>query len=261
MLTLPGDSVIAFDENTEVIIDEQGSLTVSGNNQKALFASKVQSPEKETEIKMNKLVVPWGKRSSLVLADGSKIWINSGSTLEFPSVFSISERLIRVDGEIYIEVTKNESKPFIVNTGKFDVTVTGTTFNVSAYNDDEVHNVVLVEGSVNVHAANNTTITLEPNDCFSLSNGNVEKQKVDVYDYISWKDGIYRFAGESLENILKRLSRYYDVSFVCDDNVKSMQLRGKLALMEDFTSVLDNIEVIVPIKYEIENDKILISKK
>ncbi len=261
VLTLPGDSVIAFDENTEVIIDEQGSLTVSGNNQKALFASKVQSPEKETELKMNKLVVPWGKRSSLVLADGSKIWINSGSILEFPSVFSISQRLIRVEGEIFIEVAKNDTKPFTVRTEKFDVIVTGTTFNVTAYNDETTQRVVLVEGSVKIDIENKPTMNLEPNDKFSLTGNQAEKQKVDVYDYISWKDGIYRFAGESLENILKRLSRYYDVSFVCDDNVKSMQLRGKLALMDDFTSVLDNIEVIVPIKYEIENDKILISKK
>ncbi len=261
VLTLPGDSVIAFDENTEVIIDEQGSLTVSGNNQKALFASKVQSPEKETEIKMNKLVVPWGKRSSLVLADGSKIWINSGSTLEFPSVFSISERLIRVEGEIFIEVAKNDTKPFTVRTEKFDVIVTGTTFNVTAYNDETTQRVVLVEGSVKIDIENKPTMNLEPNDKFSLTGNQAEKQKVDVYDYISWKDGIYRFSGDSLENVLKCLSRYYDANLVCADDVKNMQLRGKLALLDDLTSVLDNIEVIVPIKYEIENDKILISKK
>ena len=166
-----------------------------------------------------------------------------------------------MEGEIYIEVAENATKPFIVNTGKFDVTVTGTVFNVTAYNDDKTQGVVLVEGSVKIDAENGTSMNLVPNDRFSLTNEVAEKQQVDVYDYISWKDGIYRFAGDSLENILKRLSRYYDANMVCTEDVKNMQLRGKLALMDDYTSVLDNIEVIVPIKYEIQNDKILISKK
>ena len=88
VLTLPGDSVLVFDEDTEVKIDEQGALVVNGSNQKALFASKVTQAKTDTVVQMNKLVVPWGKRSSLMLADGSKIWINSGSTLEFPSVLA-----------------------------------------------------------------------------------------------------------------------------------------------------------------------------
>lgn len=261
VLTLPGDSVITFAENTEVKIDEQGSLMVSGSNQKPLFSAEVGELNESAEAQMSKLVVPWGKRSSLMLADGSKIWINSGSTLQFPSVFNSDQRLIKVEGEIYIEVAKNAAKPFIVNTGKFDVTVTGTIFNVTAYNEDKTQGVVLVEGAVKINSEDGTTMSLEPNDRFSLTNEITEKQKVDVYDYISWKDGIYRFSGDSLENILKRLSRYYDVNLVCSDDVKDMQLRGKLALMDDLVSVLDNIKVIVPIKYEIQNDRILISKK
>nr|WP_319499631.1 FecR domain-containing protein [uncultured Draconibacterium sp.] len=261
VLSISGDSIVTFDENTDVKIDKRGSLIVSESNQKALFSHEADPLKNEADPVMNKLVVPRGKRSSLVLADGSKIWINSGSTLEFPSGFITNQRLIKVEGEIFIEVAKNDTKPFTVRTEKFDVIVTGTTFNVTAYNDETTQRVVLVEGSVKIDVENKPTMNLEPNDKFSLTGDQAEKQKVDVYDYISWKDGIYRFAGDSLENVLKRLSRYYDVNFVCDDDVKNMQLRGKLALMEDFTSVLDNIEVIVPIKYEIEKDKILIRKK
>ncbi len=261
VLTLADEQVISFDENALVQMDEKGALLVRDNNQKALFSHDQVIDQDQATLSMNKLVVPRGRRSSLLLADGSKIWINSGTTLEFPSVFGDKQRKIKVDGEIYIEVAKNPSKPFIVNTGKFDVLVTGTSFNLTAYSDDETQGVVLVEGSVQVNSENQTIMQLAPNERFSLTGDAAEKQQVDVFDYISWKDGVLRFSGDPLETILTRLSRYYDVDLVCTDEVRKMQLRGKLALMDDITSVLNNIEVIIPINYEIQKDKIVITKK
>ena len=98
---------------------------------------------------MNTLVVPRGRRSSLLLADGSRIWVNSGSVLRFPSHFDEKQRLIEAEGEIYIEVVKAKI-PFLVKTDKFTVNVLGTKFNISSYTDEEESTVVLVEGSVNV---------------------------------------------------------------------------------------------------------------
>lgn len=256
-LTLPDQSSVTFGENADIICDQEGNITVSTARKKERITRKTD----KTTLQLNKLIVPPGKISSLTLADGSKIWINSGTELEFPSVFEDHQRVIKVDGEIYIEVARNEKSPFIVRTPGFSVNVLGTKFNVSAYNEDPVQRVVLVQGSVEVNMQSGRQFKLEPDEMLSLSGTEFHSGKVDVYDYISWKDGIFRFAGEPLERILVRLSRHYDVPIACDDNAKKIQVTGKLALFDDLTIVLDNITVILPVTYKRDNNKIIISKK
>lgn len=256
-LTLPDQRSVTFGENADIVYDQQGNITVTTAKNKELLERGIV----KDALLMNKLVVPSGKISSLTLADGSKIWINSGTTLEFPSVFEEHQREIKVDGEIYIEVARNEKNPFIVSTSSFLVKVLGTKFNVSAYREDPVRRVVLVQGSVEVKMQSGNQLTLEPNEMFSLEGTEFRSEKVDVFDHISWKDGIFRFAGEPLERIMTRLSRHYDVPIACDDDAKRIQVTGKLALFDDLTTVLDNITVILPVTYERENDKIIISKK
>ena len=256
-LTLPDQSSVTFGENADIIYDQEGNITVSTARKKERITRKTD----KTTLQLNKLIVPPGKISSLTLADGSKIWINSGTELEFPSVFEDHQRVIKVDGEIYIEVARNEKNPFIVRTPGFSVNVLGTKFNVSAYRGDPVQRVVLVQGSVEVNMQSDRQLKLEPDEMFSLSGTEFHSEKVDVYDYISWKDGIFRFTGEPLERILVRLSRHYDVPIACDDNAKKIQVTGKLALFDDLTIVLDNITVIIPVTYKRDNNKIIISKK
>jgi transmembrane sensor len=256
-LTLPDESSVTFGENADFIYDPEGNITVSSAGKKESFSKKITKGSSH----LNKLTVPWGKISSLTLSDGSKIWINSGTVLEFPSVFEEHQREIRVDGEIYIEVVRNEKSPFVVSTSGFSVNVLGTQFNVSAYHSDPVHRVVLVQGSVEVKMQTGEQFKLSPDEMFSLSEENFYSEKVDVYNHISWKDGIFRFTREPLENILIRLSRHYDVPIACSSEVKKIRVTGKLALFDDLTTVLDNIAVIIPVKYERENNRIIISKK
>ncbi|MEN6456114.1 MAG: FecR domain-containing protein, partial [Prolixibacteraceae bacterium] len=256
-LTLPDQSSVTFGENTDIIYDQKGNITVTTAKKKELLTTGTV----KGALQMNKLIVPPGKISSLTLSDGSKIWINSGTVLEFPTVFEDHQRKIKIDGEIYIEVARNEKNPFIVSTSSFLVNVLGTKFNVSAYNEDPVQRIVLVRGSVEVKMKSGNPVKLEPDEMLSLSETGFHSEKVDVYDYISWKDGIFRFTGEPLERILTRLSRHYDVPITCDDDAKRIQVTGKLALFDDLTTVLDNITVILPVTYEIENNKIIISKK
>ncbi len=256
-LTLPNQRSVTFDENAAIVFDQEGNITVNSAKEKELFAQKAL----QGDLPLNKLTVPPGKISSLTLADGSTIWINSGSTLEFPSVFEDHRREINVNGEIYIDVTHQENSPFLVHTDGFSVSVLGTEFNVSAYREDAVQRVTLVKGSVEVSMPSGAQLKLQPDEMFSLSDTGFHAEKVDVYDYISWKDGIFRLTGEPLENILVKLSRHYDVPIACEDDAKSLLVTGKLALFDDLTMVLDNIGVIIPVTYQMENNKIVISKK
>lgn len=200
------------------------------------------------------LVVPYGRRSSLLLSDGSRVWLNSGSVLHFPSAFAPGERRIRVEGEIYIEVAKDARRPFYVETSRMTVNVLGTKFNVSAYADDDTQSVVLVEGSVNVDAASHSPVKLVPDEMFSLSASLARVTSVRAADYISWKDGFLRMQGETLEEICVRLSRYYNIPISCSPHCSQRQTAGKLLLMDDVYQVLKTFTMLYGIRYRtVEN--------
>jgi len=257
LLVLGNNNSMSFDQNAYITYDNAGNVVISNmTGEKVLRKKNIVN-----DVLLNKLIVPKGKRSSLVLSDGSKIWINSGSTLEFPSKFEKNKREIDVNGEIYIEVVKDRNKPFIVNTSKFKIEVLGTKFNVSAYNEDKKHEVALVDGSVKIITDQGNSVEIKPNELLTISRNSLMREYVDVYNYISWKDGIFKFTSEPLENIMLRLSRYYDISIDCTNDIRDIDISGKLVLFDDPETVLNNISIIVPVKYKKEGGKIIFSKK
>lgn len=131
---------IELDNNAQIVYSATGQVQVNSNK----------LVEDDIKEEYNQIIVPKGKRSQIVLADNSKIWINSGSKVIYPRAFEGKYREIYVEGEVYLNVTHDTSKPFIVNTSGFEVRVLGTSFNISAYKNQEKAAVVLVEGSVNV---------------------------------------------------------------------------------------------------------------
>lgn len=204
------------------------------------------------------LIVPPGKRSTLQLPDGSKVWVNAGTVLKFPSAFPSGKRLIQVQGEIYIEVTKDETKPFFVQTPQFTVNVLGTSFNVSAYSDEAEHSVVLVKGWVAVQTEKAEEFRLVPHQKLSLGAGTPQISPVDVYEYISWKDGILPFKGETVSEILKRLSRYYQVKIHCAPSVAARRCSGELILFDDIRQVLKTLSLLYNVSYRFESDTLII---
>lgn len=229
---------------------------------------KVYVNDQETELtakgvqadsELNTLIVPNGRRTTLILEDGSKVWVNSGTVLTFPTSFDKENRTISVNGEIYIEVAKDVTRPFYVKTSNFDIRVLGTKFNVSAYNEDASKQVVLVQGSVQIENQQNLRALMHPNELFSLNNGQQSIREVNVYDYISWKDGFLQFSSESLESICQRLSRHYRIKIHCDEESKKQKFSGKLVLFDDFSKVLTTLSDIIPIKYTQAKNEINIS--
>ncbi|GHV20116.1 anti-sigma factor [Bacteroidia bacterium] len=253
-LILENNETLVFSDDATIQYDN-GNVTVNSGNRK-LASVKIN----ETKQLLNKLIVPKGKRSALILSDGSKIWINSGTTLEYPTEFDKKKREINIHGEIYIEVAKNEDQPFFVNTPSFSVEVLGTRFNVSAYREDPNQSVVLVEGSVNVKTQTKKTATLQPDQMLLISSDIFQTKRVNVYDYISWKDGLLQFQSEPLGLILNRLSRYYDVKIEYESEIRNMYCTGKLVLFDDFENVLKTITNTIPVRYEQREDKIIFNK-
>ena len=206
-----------------------------------------------------RLTVPEGEDVDMTLSDGTRLYVNSGSEVEIPSVFDPEKRKIRMTGEVYLEVAKDAERPFFVETEDFDVRVYGTSFNVSAYPEDGVSSVVLVEGSVAVSAGDMTRF-IEPGQKMEISGGRMDVSDVDVMEYVRWKDRIIITGGQTLDQIMQKLARYYGADISVSDEVAGMMMNGKLDLQEDLSSVLDNLCILLPLEYErCKGDRYIIS--
>lgn len=225
------------DRDASIKEKEDGSLVINENDE----------IEESEYIQVN---VPKGKRSFIELKDGSKIWINSGTKLLYPSHLNKKKREVYVEGEIYLEVAKNESLPFFVHTTNLDVQVLGTSFNVTAYKDDIFTEIVLVSGSVEINTVYNKTTRLTPNTSFYLADSISNIKQVDVYNYICWKEGIMKLEGEELQSVFKRLSRYYNIEITAPAEIGRIRYFGKLGLEDNLDNILYNISLVEPIGFE-----------
>jgi transmembrane sensor len=244
--------VVSFKNNTSIIINKDGRIQVAVNQHDTTSLMKEAVNRQQV-----RLIVPEGRQSSLMLSDGTRIWINAGSSIMFSTVFSGNKRYISlVEGEAYLEVAHDKKRPFIVNTSFGEVKVLGTRFNISDYRTDEIKSVVLAEGLVEVKMAASKGLILKPNQMLSVTSDTYDIKQVDTYDHICWKDGLIQFSNETLETLMLKLSRYYGVEFTCEDSLKQKACTGKLVLFDNVTDVLKTLSDIFHIQYRIENDKV-----
>ena len=248
------DSLL-FQNDVQVEFDKTGKAKIRQTN----------SEEKKVELaksKQNTLIVPYGKRSTLTLSDGSKVWLNSGSALEFPSQFIDNNREIRLaSGEMYIEVSPDRKKPFHVRTSDFDIKVYGTKFNVSAYANASP-SVVLVEGSVGLLSNYGEEVNLLSNDqAIYLPDGTFNTRQVDVSHHISWKDGYLLFEETPMSEVLRQIEKNYNLSFNYEKDVslKELTCTGTIILSENLDNVMTTIALLTSTKYIKEDNRIYIT--
>lgn len=259
-VTLAKDnSSVAFNNENELVIDNDSTIDLNPRE-----------PATGKELRLNEVIIPYGKRSEILLADGTKVWLNAGSRLAFPSKFNGKNREVFLEGEACFKVTENKKQPFIVNAGELNVEVLGTWFNVSAYQEDQVIETVLLEGSVSVQKPSVLGIglketVLKPNQKASFN----KKLKDIVVQYdpdadivISWTEGWFQFSGESLKSVLNKLERYYNIEVVLPEHFPSTErITGKLDLKDSPQEVLQALADVAKISYRVSEDKIYIDKK
>jgi hypothetical protein len=243
-------------QDAEIVYDKEG---VAINNKNTKLKKKQANTDEPATY--NQLIVPKGKRSTLVFEDKSKMWINAGTRVVYPVFFAEDKREIYLDGEAYFDISPEEKRPFIVKTGNFKVDVLGTSFNIMAYEKDSVQHIVLVSGTVKVHTENQDDALLSPDDMYLSDNGVAQVKKVDVSDYISWTNGMYQYKSDRLDVIMKRLSRYYGEEIVCKPEVAHLRFSGKLDLKDDLNAVLRGLSRIYPIDYHLDNTIYMITNK
>lgn len=253
-----GSTHIQLFTGTDILdIDNNATLDLSGNNQGAI----IQNPLMQKEIdldqnKINKLVVPYGKRSTLILADGSKVHLNSGTKMEFPGTFSDTNREISIEGEIFIDVVHQEGVPFVIHTPHSQVTVHGTSFNLSSYAEDKSESVVLVNGAVEVKSEN-SSLMLKPNEMAEIENGRILRRQVDVSNYTGWVNGYMQLNKSPLDEVLKKIGRYYNVKYQYDTDLRlhDQTCSGKLFLSDNLDDVLEAFSKMTYLRYDKQDDR------
>jgi ferric-dicitrate binding protein FerR (iron transport regulator) len=212
----------------------------------------------------NEIIIPYGERSEIALYDGTKVWLNSGTRLKFPTSFQNKERRVYLDGEAYFEVTKKgDSQPFIVSTPSMDIKVLGTHFNVNAYAEDHQVAATLEEGKI--VAINNRTklkTELAPGDQLSLdiSTGQVIRRKVDTQLFTSWKENLLRFQDATFDDVIQKMERWYDVDIIVDKGMKVSKLYTMTIKTESLREMLDLLTYTTSMKYEIDQNKVFIGR-
>lgn len=253
---IQGDIVLELSKNESVTLNNEDEVKYAANgtvcvNHKAISRSKNRADVDDENTGYNKLTVPLGKRTQVNLADGTKMWVNSGTYVVYPAVFSQKNREIFVDGEVYLDVAHDSSHPFIVKTDKFSVRVLGTSFNVSAYSSEAKSSVVLVKGSVNVTDQKKEKVNLVPGQITQIQGGDASTPAfTDVERYICWIDNQLIIDDSTMSYVLNKLRLYYGKQFVSTPKVDALITSGKLELKKNFADIMRTITFSLPIRYQ-----------
>lgn len=251
------DRVVRLENEVSLAYDTSGAMSIRQSDS-GLRTSQTLTEKNGT----NRIMVPNGKRADITFADGTRIYINSGSKVIYPKTFDKRKREILVEGEVYLDVAKRKDAPFVVKTKDFDIQVLGTSFNVCAYAEDASSSVVLVRGSVEVTTGNKTKVELKPDQMINVRGNKTQVRKVDVSEYVSWKDNLLLLRQKPVGEILKRLERYYGCKIRYDTGIGSILLSGKLDLQEDIMHVMENLCLSSSLCYTMgENQEIYVRYK
>lgn len=254
------DEVTLITAKEQLNLDEDAFIKYSKEGKVAVNSQVIKEEKVKDEQEYNQLIVPSGKRARIELSDGTRLVVNSQSKVVYPRRFKGDIRKIYTQGEVFLEVAHDKKHPFIVESEDFKLRVLGTKFNISNYRESAT-NIVLVEGSVEVTDKNEKKAQLAPHDLLNIADGSIVCQKqVDVAEYISWIDGIMLLNGNTLSQIIQKLSIYYGVSIQCDPLVGSEKVYGKLDLKDDIDEVIECIQQTLPFTIEKRDTSIYLNK-
>jgi ferric-dicitrate binding protein FerR (iron transport regulator) len=217
----------------------------------------------ETPMRYQTLFVPAGQRAELILPDSTKVWLNAKSQIIYPANFEKGNREVSLNGEAYFQVTHKEKQAFIVKTGKMDIQVLGTEFNVIAYADQPVSEVALLKGSINVKLPGIAQIyTLNADENIKLRDGELHRSQISDYEHFKWREGLICFNNETVGDIMEKLQVYYDVRIVANKtNLLKLRYTGKFRSKDGVEQVLKVLQLEHKFTYIRDNELNLITIK
>lgn len=262
MLVLSTGEQIQLTKSTQKIQEQDGSVlkidSVMGVQYDALSTKRVEKPI------YNKIVVPRGGEYFVTLSEGTKVWLDADSELEYPVFFSGDFREVKLKGNAYFCVTKKNDKPFVVRAGEFSLKVYGTEFNVNAYDLQNIE-TVLVNGSIGFKANISTPERMMAPNELAVSDsrtGQSEIHQVDIYPYIAWKNQNIVFVNERLESIMEKMARWYDVTvFFQDESLKDLRFDCNMRRYADIRDLFFFLEKTSNARFALNGRTVVISKK
>ena len=262
MLVLSTGEQIQLTKSTQKIQEQDGSVlkidSVMGVQYDALSTQRVEKPI------YNKIVVPRGGEYFVTLSEGTKVWLDADSELEYPVFFSGDFREVKLKGNAYFCVTKKNDKPFVVRAGEFSLKVYGTEFNVNAYDLQNIE-TVLVNGSIGFKANISTPERMMAPNELAVSDsrtGQSEIHQVDIYPYIAWKNQNIVFVNERLESIMEKMARWYGVTaFFQDESLKDLRFDCNMRRYADIRDLFFFLEKTSNARFALNGRTVVISKK
>lgn len=206
---------------------------------------------------MQTITVPAGQRVNLGLPDGSNVWLNAGTRMQYPVSFLKGKREVILDGEAYFEVVHDEKSPFVVHTKVVDIEVLGTKFNVEAYSTRNLFETSLMQGKVRVKLSDNEqpAVILYPDQKTTLKDGKLVVSKIDDYNVYRWKEGLYCFRNKPFADIMKDLEKYYDMEIHMDrEDLAEVVLTGKFRISDGLDYALRVLQNDVSFTYRRDKD-------
>lgn len=257
VLTLANGQMIPLGKEAtdSTIITDGTQISASGSG--VTYASGVESES----VVYNKLEIPRGGEFCLTLSDGTRVWLNSETSIQYPVAFGAKERRVFVQGEAYFEVAKDAKKPFTVQFMSSSVTVLGTSFNIRAYPEEKRSQTTLAEGSVRIYSPGSSML-LKPGEQAEVSalSGEMVKQEVEVKNFTSWKDGRFVFEQQPLEYIMRTLERWYDIRVIFkDEGAKRISLSGNMKRYGDFSQVMKMLQMTGDVRFELHGNDVYIT--
>jgi transmembrane sensor len=257
-LTLSNNRDIVLDSATDKVLLEKAGVRIINKNGQLIYEQTGNSKE----VLYNTLTTSRGQTYATILSDGTKVWLNSQSSIHYPIIFNGDTRVVEISGEVYFEVMRKEDQPFMVNVSGMDIEVLGTHFNVNSYPDEDVIRTTLLEGKVRVHAeANNGRAILAPGEQAQLNKRSQVLKKandVDVDAEVAWRFGYFQFVNADLKTVMHQLQRWYNVEVVYQGKVSNdLELIGKIPRSMNLSKVLEVLQT-QEVHFKLEGLKIIV---
>ncbi|CAD0005060.1 FecR family protein [Flavobacterium chungangense] len=244
------DTIAQEGEEVTIKMDANGVITYTINPNADVLKADANS--------FNTLSTPTGGQYNIVLGDGTKVYLNTVSSIKYPTQFNGNQRLVELEGEAYFEVAKNKDKPFIVKSGNQSIEVLGTHFNVHAYNNELITKTTLLEGSVAITYKNQKAI-LKPGQQSNVSDNSngIAIRKADTEAAIAWKNGRFKFDNADLKSVMKQLERWYGIKVEYRGDVSDVRFNGGTFMNKNLSEVLKVLE-LSNIKFKVEGKTIIV---
>lgn len=258
VLTLGDGSKIILDDALKGNIAIEGGISIRKSSDGSIVYDIPELAVRNSKsVPYNTIETPKGGKYQVILPDGSIVWLNAGSLLRFPAIFTGNERNVELSGEAYFEVAKNIDMPFNVRTKNMNIHVTGTQFNVMAYNDESYSAATLVEGSVQVSNPSQKLFLQPGEQVLANETSNLSKRDADIEETIAWKNGLFQFNNSDIHTVMNQISRWYDVSIEYRGRVPEKHFGGYISRESKLSQVLKMLE-LSGVRFSIEEKKIIV---